>query len=149
MTIRGLEEMEKEAARFIAGLSPRTDGAIVVTLSGDLGAGKTAFVKGIAKALGVQEHITSPTFVIMKIYPLEGVFKKLVHIDAYRLKGEHHLKVLGWHDLLKDPKNLICIEWPEQAPSAMPAHAIRIALRYTGENEREIIYPKEEAAGVA
>lgn len=147
MTIRGLEEMGLEAARFVAGLSPRAEGATVVTLSGDLGAGKTAFVKGVAQALGVHEHVTSPTFVIMKMYPLEGRFKKLVHIDAYRLKGEHHLKVLGWEELLRDPKNLICIEWPEQAPGAMPTHAIRIALRYTGENEREIIYAKEEAVG--
>lgn len=134
--------MELEAARFVVGLSPRPDGATVLALSGDLGAGKTAFVKGVAKALGVQEHVTSPTFVIMKMYPLEGRFKKLVHIDAYRLKGEHHLKVLGWEDLLEDPHNLICIEWPAQASGAMPAHAIRIALRYTGENEREIIYEK-------
>ena len=149
MTIKGVEGMEREAASFVAGCSPRNDGATVVTLSGDLGAGKTAFVKGVAKALGVEEHVTSPTFVIMKIYPLQGIFKKLVHIDAYRLKGEHHLKVLGWEELLKDPQNLICVEWPEQTPQAMPPHAIRIALRYTGDNEREILYPKEEAVGTA
>lgn len=141
--------MEKEAARFVASCAPRTSGATVVALSGDLGAGKTAFVKGVAKALGVEEHVTSPTFVIMKIYTLDGVFKKLVHIDAYRLKGEHHLKVLGWEELLRDPHNLICIEWPEQIPQALPPHAIRIALRYTGEDEREILYPKEEAVGAA
>lgn len=141
--------MENEAARFVADLTPHKDAATVITLSGDLGAGKTAFVKGVAKAFGVHEHVTSPTFVIMKIYPLDGVFKKLVHIDAYRLKGEHHLKVLGWEELLKDPHNLICIEWPEQVPQAMPPHAIRIALRYTGDDEREILYAKEEAVGTA
>jgi len=141
--------MENEAARFVADLTPHKDAATVITLSGDLGAGKTAFVKGVAKALGVHEHVTSPTFVIMKIYPLDGVFKKLVHIDAYRLKGEHHLKVLGWEEFLKDPRNLICIEWPEQVPQAMPSHAIRIALRYTGDDEREILYTKEEAVGTA
>jgi tRNA threonylcarbamoyladenosine biosynthesis protein TsaE len=133
--------MEKESARFLAGLQPRADRATVVALSGDLGAGKTAFVKGVARALGLKEHVTSPTFVIMKIYDLEkAVFKRLVHIDAYRLKGEHHLKVLGWEELCANPQNLIMIEWPEQAASAIPAGAIRIQLRYSGEDEREIEY---------
>lgn len=145
--------MEKEAARFVAGLSPRPDGATVVTLSGDLGAGKTAFVKGIAKALGLAEHVTSPTFVIMKIYDLHNqAFKRLVHIDAYRLKGAHHLKVLDWDELLQDPMNLICVEWPEQAEGAIPPRAIRISLRYSGEHERAISYEGlegEEAVGIA
>lgn len=149
MVISGAEAMEKEAARFVAGLSPRADGATVVTLSGDLGAGKTAFVKGVAKALGLSEHVTSPTFVIMKMYDLEGqAFKKLVHIDAYRLKGAHHLKVLGWDELLRDSGNLICVEWPEQAEGAIPESAIRIMLRYSGEHERQIKYEGSYETGI-
>ncbi len=141
MIVRSFNEMQDEAARFARGLLPRSEGATLVALSGDLGAGKTAFVKGVAKALGVVEHVTSPTFVIMKIYALEGQkFNRLIHIDAYRLKGEHHLKVLGWDDLLKDPKNLILTEWPEQAGSALPASAIQVAFRYSGEDERTISY---------
>lgn len=133
--------MDLEAARFARELAPRTDRATVVTLSGELGAGKTAFVKALAKELGVAEHVTSPTFVIMKIYDLEAQkFSRLVHIDAYRLKGEHHLKVLDWDDLLADPQNLICMEWPEQAGEAVPKDAIRIALRYSGGDERTISY---------
>ena len=151
-----------EAERFVRRLVPRADGATVVTLSGDLGAGKTAFVKGAAKALGVTEHVTSPTFVIMKIYPIREPqaasngagppmkhFVRLVHIDAYRLKGEHHLKVLGWDDLCADPTNLIFIEWPEQAPAAISQHAIKVMLRYTGDDEREIEYQEEQAARTA
>lgn len=149
MIVRGSDAMGEEAMRFARGLVPRSDAATVVTLSGDLGAGKTAFVKGVAKALGVTEHVTSPTFVIMKIYPIEGAFKRLVHIDAYRLKGEHHLKVLGWEEICADPANLIFIEWPEQASGAIPSHAIRVTLRYTGDDEREIHYHKEQAIGVA
>jgi len=103
--------------------------------------GKTAFVKGVAKALDVEERIMSPTFVIMKLYDLrDQKFDRLIHIDAYRLKGEHHLHVLGWDELLKDPRNLILMEWPEQAGSAISANAIRIAFRYSGDNEREIAY---------
>lgn len=152
MPIRDVDEMGEEAARFARGLSPREGGATVVTLSGDLGAGKTAFVKAAAKELGVRDHVTSPTFVIMKIYDLsKQKFRKLVHIDAYRLKGEHHLKVLGWDELLADPHNLIFVEWPEQAGSAIPQDAIRISLRYSGEHEREIHYEGEgkKAIGLA
>ena len=152
MTVVGVQKMREEVSRFIARLEPPASGAIVVTLSGELGAGKTAFVKAAAKALGVEEHITSPTFVIMKIYDLYGqMFKKLVHIDAYRLKGEHHLKVLGWGELCADPQNLIFVEWPEQAGNAIPKDAIRITLRYSGENDREIIYEGEgkKAVGAA
>ena len=150
MHVKGTEEMNEEAARFARGLTPRADGATLVTLSGDLGAGKTAFVKGVAKALGITEHVTSPTFVIMRIYPIRDAvrsngagpsnFERLVHIDAYRLKGEHHLHVLGWEELLKDPKNLILMEWPEQAAGAIPKSALSISFRYSGDNEREIIY---------
>lgn len=140
MQVQGHHEMEAEAARFVTGLVPRVDRATVVALSGELGAGKTAFVKGIAKALGVAEHVTSPTFVIMKIYDLEGQkYDRLIHIDAYRLKGEHHLNVLGWKDLIADPKNLICMEWPEQAEGAIPSSALRVAFRYSGD-QREIEY---------
>ena len=141
MHVKGTEGMNEEAARFARGLTSRTDGATLVTLSGDLGAGKTAFVKGVAKALGVTEHVTSPTFVIMKIYPLEDQkFDRLVHIDAYRLKGEHHLKVLGWEELIAHPKSLIFMEWPEQAADAIPKSALAIHFRYSGEDEREIEY---------
>lgn len=140
MHVKGNEEMVAEAARFALTLVPRADGATVVALSGDLGAGKTAFVKGVARALGVTEHVTSPTFVIMKIYPLRGAFKRLVHIDAYRLKGESHLKILGWEELVRDPKNLIFVEWPEQAGSAIPVGAVHVAFRYCRDNDREIEY---------
>jgi len=147
MQLHGTERMEEEAKRFVSALRPRAGSATVVALSGDLGAGKTTFVKGVAKALGVSEHVTSPTFVIMKIYdissPPAGGFDRLVHIDAYRLKGEHHLKVLGWEELLRDPKNLMFIEWPEKVGSAIPADAICLALRYSGEGKRNISYDIE------
>jgi tRNA threonylcarbamoyladenosine biosynthesis protein TsaE len=149
MHVKGNEEMAAEAARFVATLFPRGDGATVVALSGDLGAGKTAFVKGAAQALGVTEHVTSPTFVIMKIYPLRGAFKRLVHIDAYRLKGEHHLKVLGWDEILADPANLIFIEWPGVAGGAIPQGALRLSFRYSEDDGREIHYETQEAVGAA
>jgi tRNA threonylcarbamoyladenosine biosynthesis protein TsaE len=113
-------------------------GATVVTLSGELGAGKTTFAQKLARELGVEEHVTSPTFVLEKIYRLNGrQFERLVHIDAYRLESSRELEVLGFKELLDDPKNLILLEWPERVPELVPKDAISIRFDITGE-ERTI-----------
>ena len=138
VTTHSLEEFNREATRFIAGFSLRPEHAAVVTLSGDLGAGKTTFVQACARALGVAESVTSPTFVLEKIYALEGQkFSHLVHIDAYRLKGAHELEHLGWKELLADRGNLIVLEWPERVAEAIPEDATRIRFDIHGD-ERTI-----------
>jgi tRNA threonylcarbamoyladenosine biosynthesis protein TsaE len=143
MKIEGLEAMKAEAARFIASLEPRqdtTNDATVVALSGELGAGKTTFAQGIAAALGIEEPVTSPTFVIEKVYELQNqTFARLIHIDAYRLKDAHELEVLGWQEIVKDPDNLIIIEWPENVAPLIPSDAIRISFSGSGDS-REIVY---------
>lgn len=89
--------------------------AIVLALLGDLGAGKTTITKEIAKILGIKENISSPTFVIMKKYNTKNnKFKKLIHIDAYRLEKEDEITNIGWDSIIKDKDNLIIIEWPEK-----------------------------------
>lgn len=137
-----LEETQKIADDFIKNISPKSDSAFVVGLSGDLGAGKTAFTKCIAKSLGVEETVTSPTFVIEKIYELENQkFSHLIHIDAYRLESGEELLNLGWQRIISDPKNLILIEWPEKVSSVMPEHTkmnLR-ALEIAGSHEIEIV----------
>jgi len=138
MRITGLTEMEIESKRFTESLKPRTSGATIVALSGDLGAGKTTFVQGVAKALGLETQITSPTFVIEKIYTLEGQqFKRLIHIDAYRLKEAHELEVLGWNEIANNSENLILIEWPEKVAGLLPDGVIKIILTGVGDS-REI-----------
>lgn len=128
------DELKKIAAEFAARLSPNPTGATLVALQGELGAGKTTFVQGVAKALGVEETVTSPTFVIEKIYKLEGQqFTHLVHMDAYRLKGAHELELLAWKELIQDPGNLIVLEWPELIAEAIPEGAIRISFDIAGD----------------
>ncbi len=126
-------EMPTVAADFVANLRPKKT-ATVVTLSGSLGAGKTTFAKGVAHALGVEETVASPTFVIEKIYTLENqLFDTLIHIDVYRLKNEQELQTIGWHKIITDPKNLIVLEWPEGVPNAIPKDAIRIRFDIEGD----------------
>ncbi len=142
--VHDLREMQLEAGDFCATLSPRPKDATVVTLSGELGAGKTTFVQGIAKALGVEGSVTSPTFVLEKIYALEGQkFSHLIHIDAYRLKSAHELEMLGWEELLADLGNLILLEWPENVAELIPEDAIRIRFDIHGD-ERTISINDEE-----
>jgi tRNA threonylcarbamoyladenosine biosynthesis protein TsaE len=138
-------EMPKKAAEFVATLRPKKT-ATVVTLSGELGAGKTTFAKGIAKALGVDETVSSPTFVIEKIYTLENqLFNKLIHIDVYRLKNEQELETIGWKNIIEDPGNLIVLEWPEGVPGVIPKDSI--GIRFDIEGDGRIItftYGKED-----
>ena len=89
-------------------------GATIIALSGDLGAGKTTLTKEIGRILGIKENIVSPTFVIMKIYKTKNEnFKKLIHIDAYRLDSYLELLKIGWEKIILEKENLIIIEWPE------------------------------------
>lgn len=136
-----MEGLEALAGEFAGRLAPKKDRATVVALSGDLGAGKTAFAQALARAFGIEEDVTSPTYVIEKVYaPARGPFQRLIHIDAYRLNGAHDLYVLGWKDLMQEPGNLILIEWPEKVEEAIPPDALRITLEYVDEHTRTITH---------
>lgn len=126
------------ASNFLDGLAKK-DFATVVGLYGDLGAGKTTFTKSVAKVLGVEDTVTSPTFVIEKVYELRNQkFTHLIHIDAYRIEREEELLSLGWQEILKDPNNLILIEWPERVEGIMPEHTTIKFRTLEEENSREI-----------
>jgi tRNA threonylcarbamoyladenosine biosynthesis protein TsaE len=142
-TSRSPEETKGLAHRLIQALSSDVlirGTSTIVALQGNLGAGKTVFVKGVAENLGVTEVVTSPTFVIEKIYelPPEAHWKRLIHIDAYRLQGEDELHTIGWNDIATDPNNLIMIEWPEQVGLGVPERAIWVAFEQVDEMTRNI-----------
>lgn len=139
--IHTLGELEEEAVTVINTLIPQKE-ATLITLSGELGAGKTAFTKAVAKVLGVEEVVTSPTFVLEKLYQLNGrtTFKKLVHIDAYRLEKGTELSALGFDALMQDPQNLILLEWPEKVAEALPTPAVRITITTGKDDARMISY---------
>lgn len=112
------EETKKLAQQVLADL-----GSNIIFLRGDLGSGKTVFVKGLAQALGVRDVVNSPTFVIMKIYETKNnKFKRLVHIDFYRLDEvvEADLVNLGIKEYMDDPESLVVIEWAERIVGQVP-----------------------------
>ncbi len=114
--------------------------ARVVTLQGDLGAGKTTFIQGFAHALGVKGRLTSPTFVIMKRYPLKRLkYKNLYHLDAYRVASMKDLVPLNIHEALSDARNILLIEWADNLKGARFTSPIRLRFRHgKKENERII-----------
>jgi tRNA threonylcarbamoyladenosine biosynthesis protein TsaE len=140
-TVNTLAEFESEAIRFAGSLTRNQEGATLVTLRGELGAGKTAFTKAVARALGVEEVVTSPTFVLEKIYLLEGQsFKRLIHIDAYRLEKGNDLAPLGFDRLMQDAENLILLEWPEKVADVLPVPTMKISFTVQDDDSRIISY---------
>lgn len=141
---KSLKETQKIVEKFLSKLIGG-ETATVVALSGDLGAGKTAFVKLSAEYFGVKETITSPTFVIEKIYKLKNQkFSHLVHIDAYRLESGEELLHLGFSEILKDSGNIIFIEWSERVEDILPKNILNIKMKFVDETTRliEILNPK-------
>ena len=141
-TSHSLEETAKIAHDFLKEVSEKyvdTNEAIIVGLSGHLGAGKTAFVQMIAKELGVGEAVTSPSFVIMKIYELgtnstiSWKWKRLIHIDAYRLERPEELDVLDFEKLASDLHNLILVEWPENVELEKLGESMHISFESVNE----------------
>lgn len=138
---KSLEETREIARIFLNNLPKTEERALLVGLVGNLGSGKTTFTQQVAEILGVGEQITSPTFVIEKIYELPEAFsgfKKLIHIDAYRLdKGEELLKI-GFEDIVKDKENLILMEWPERVEDALSPNYPKINFEFIDEETRSI-----------
>lgn len=143
-----LAELRDIAEEVLKGIARAETGehATVVGLSGDLGAGKTAFVKCAADILGIRETITSPTFILEKIYPIVKNkifgerFSRFIHIDAYRLESGNEMRALDWETITRDPKNIIFIEWPEQVAEVMPQEIISLSFEYVDEQTRNITF---------
>jgi tRNA threonylcarbamoyladenosine biosynthesis protein TsaE len=122
---------EAALARFGAEFarSLRPPPPVVVAMAGDLGTGKTTLVRAIARALGVTEPVTSPTFALVHRYA--GVATTVYHVDAYRLRRAADAADLGLDDMLGEPDSVVLIEWPERLGDALPPVTHRIALAYT------------------
>lgn len=131
-------------------LATKLYGGEVLALSGELGGGKTTFTKGLAEALKVEEAITSPTFVMLKVYdailrpkvhPRGGLRQvKLVHIDAYRCDTIGDIKSVGIEDYLNRDDVVMVVEWAEKIQEILPKNIIEINFKFIDENTREIEY---------
>lgn len=126
-----------EATRELAaGLARRVPPGTTLALIGDLGAGKTCFVQGLAEGLGITNPVTSPTYTLIQEYDGPDGQLALVHADLYRIGDGAGPEGLGLDDYLFDFDGLVAIEWPERAANLLPATAWRIELRRTEATDR-------------
>ncbi|MFH1894518.1 MAG: tRNA (adenosine(37)-N6)-threonylcarbamoyltransferase complex ATPase subunit type 1 TsaE [Patescibacteria group bacterium] len=127
--------------------------ACILALEGDLGGGKTTFLQGFAKGLGIEEKILSPTFVIMKRFKIpcrpclpgrqpadrkDSEFKDFHHLDCYRLKDAREVLDLGFKDILLSPGNIVAVEWGEKIKKILPESAIWIEFKFIFERSENI-----------
>lgn len=123
----------RETAAFARAYAATLRPGDVLLLHGEMGAGKTVFVKGLAEGLGIEEEITSPTYAYMNDYG-----GKLYHFDCYRLSGGEQAEVLGLTDYF-DAGGICVLEWPENIADVLPSGCKEISLRKVSETEREIV----------
>ena len=118
----------------------------IICLYGDLGSGKTTFIQGLAKGLGIKKRITSPTFVFVKQYKnlpsAEPCFSNqpdFYHVDLYRIEKFEETKGLGLEEIFSDPQAITAVEWAEKIKEILPKKRINLWFNYLNQNERKVI----------
>ena len=121
------------------GKENRRQKAFLVGLEGNLGGGKTTFLKGFAKGLGIKERILSPTFIILKKFKVKSLkFEVFYHIDCYRIEKPEEILTLGFKKIISDPKNIVCIEWADKIKKILPKETLWIKFEIKNKNQRKI-----------
>ncbi len=135
----GLTELAKKVLQLALMPNPAQRGqAFIIALRGNLGAGKTTFTQALARELGISDTVQSPTYVLMKSYPITfGRFTKLIHIDAYRLDKPEEFGALKPDMFLNDREVLAVIEWPERLEGVLPKPNIVVNFSSDGMSEEE------------
>jgi tRNA threonylcarbamoyladenosine biosynthesis protein TsaE len=139
VTTTGEDDTRRLAECVAAGLhAERAAQAVVVALDGDLGAGKTRFVRGLAAGLGVDSAaIASPTFVLRVDHQAsDGV--KLAHLDVWRLRGLDDLETVGWSELMEAPRQVVAVEWASRIRDALPERRVDVLIEHVDEATRRI-----------
>lgn len=124
-----------ECGRIFA---PRLNDGDFIALYGDVGAGKTAFVKGIADIITPEAYVRSPTYALVNVYENYSNKRRICHFDMYRINGEDDLYSVGFDDYLTERKNIIIVEWCENVPFALPEEYYKITIEIVDFNSRII-----------
>jgi tRNA threonylcarbamoyladenosine biosynthesis protein TsaE len=113
-----------------------------IALYGDLGSGKTTFIQGLARGLGITRRIISPTFIIARHYKINN--GSFYHIDLYRTESKHDLLGVGLDQIIEDKNNIVALEWAEKMGELLPKKRIDIRFQYLNGNKRRIFIEKYE-----
>lgn len=142
------KDIGRQLAEYIIRNIAFQNQALVLALFGDLGGGKTTFLQGFAEGLGIKQRILSPTFVIVKKYPLVGLsdkkgkeikFLTFYHIDCYRVDDSKEILDLGFKEIVSSPQNLIAIEWANRVKELVPPQSLKVEFSIPNGKKREII----------
>jgi len=132
--VKNLKDTDKVAQILAESLK----GGETIALTGNLGSGKTAFVKALAKGLGIKENITSPTFVLLKVYNINyKSVNKFVHVDCYRLRGQEDLFDIGLGDYLNYDNIIVALEWADKIVN-LPKNTIFVDIKIVDKDKRSI-----------
>ncbi len=140
---------KEDTAVFAENFAKQLKGGDFLAFFGDLGSGKTTFIQGLAKGLGIERRIISPTFIIIRHYVLKPKtenlkLKNFYHIDLYRTETKNDLLGLGMDEIIRDENNIIALEWAQKLGDVLPKNRIEIHLKYLEENRRKITIKRHE-----
>jgi tRNA threonylcarbamoyladenosine biosynthesis protein TsaE len=138
-----LSHSESETEAFAAEFAQTLRGGECIALHGDMGAGKTHFVRGLVRGLGgVDRSVSSPTYVLLNVYDTGRL--KVFHLDAYRVAGADDFEGIGFAELLEQG-GVVAVEWPERVTELLPNRCISVTLGATGKTARqiEIVHPDQ------
>ncbi len=135
----------QQTHRFATQFAPQLPPGSILSLTGDLGAGKTTFVQGLAQGLGVFSRITSPTYILLRQYPLPQPLSFLNHLDLYRLQSTQELDPLDLPSLLHSPHHITAIEWPHLVKPLLPPHTLHLHFDTPSSHTRIITITRHES----
>lgn len=138
MKIELITNSANDTIEFGKSVARAVEKGAVISLVGDLGAGKTTFTKGVARGLGIMDNVTSPTFTILNEYV--GEEKRLYHFDFYRIEDPDELVELGFEDYFPSADGLTIVEWVEKAPSVLPKKFYQISFEKIDDDKRRIVF---------
>ncbi|MDO8559256.1 MAG: tRNA (adenosine(37)-N6)-threonylcarbamoyltransferase complex ATPase subunit type 1 TsaE [bacterium] len=143
---RQTQKLGEKTAKDILKVKNRR-GARVLGLTGGLGGGKTTFLQGFARGLGIKEKVLSPTFIIMRRLKIKDLtrlsagqgFKNFYHLDCYRIANSKELLDLDFKKIIADPKNIVAVEWADRVKKIMPGEALWINFEFIDNKRRRIV----------
>jgi tRNA threonylcarbamoyladenosine biosynthesis protein TsaE len=131
-----LSQNVQETEAIASALAATLDGGECIAIYGELGAGKTQFVRGLAAALGINPRtVSSPTFVLLNVY--HGGRLEVFHLDAYRIHGDDDLEAIGFSEMLEQ-RAVVVVEWADRVSGLLPAKRLDVRIETVGESERQI-----------
>lgn len=145
-TFRSEVELTDFAAAFAEAMAAGGHHPLIVGLRGDLGSGKTTWVRAMLRGLGYGQRVPSPTYTLLEQYACAGL--TVLHLDLYRLDGDADLEHLGVRDWLADPASWMLLEWPERAPHLLAHCDLRIELVDLGDGARHAVLEAATRPGI-